>query len=227
MITTMQIYETRKVEIELCYSILLDLRLDEQPHGGTVTIDRAHTELFAPILKSNILLMLYNLVEACITTGFVEIYDSIKDSGLAYKDLIEAIRNIWLNFEIGQSRTATSTTTTYEKKVQGIISRVISGGSIILTKDALAISGNLDARAIRKLLDDHAITNTDRTDKFHILLVKNKRNALAHGIDSFGESARDITISQLTDIKDEVLNFIYSVIKCMKSYYDGKEYRLS
>ena len=128
MITTMQIYETRKVEIELCYSILLDLRLDEQPHGRTVTIDRTHTEQFAPILKSNILLMLYNLVEACVTTGFVEIYDSIKDSGLAYKDLITEIRNIWSNFEIGQSSTATAITATYEKKVQYIISRVISGG---------------------------------------------------------------------------------------------------
>lgn len=226
MITTARIYETRKAEIELCYSILLDLQLDEQPHGGTVAIDKTHTEQFAPILKSNILLMLYNLVEACVTTGFVEIYDSIKDSCLAYKDLIEAIRNIWSNFEIGQSRTATATTTTYEKKVQGIIAKVISGGSIVLTKDALAISGNLDARTIRQLLDDHAINVTDRTDKFHMLLVKRKRNDLAHGIDSFGESARDISISQLSEIKDEVLIFMSSVITCMKSYYDGREYRM-
>jgi len=171
--------------------------------------------------------MLYNLVEACVTTGFVEIYDSIKDSGLAYKDLVEDVRNIWSNYEIGQSETSTSTQTTYEKKVQGIISNVISGSAIILTKDALKISGNLDARAIRSLLDDHAITVTDRADKFHMLLVKNKRNTLAHGIDSFGESARDISVCQLADIKNEVLVFISTVINCMKDYYDRRGYSIN
>jgi hypothetical protein len=227
MITTMQIFETRKTEIELSYSVLLDLKLEEQPNGKTITIDKAHTERFAPILKSNILLMLYNLVEACVRMGFVEIYDSIKDSGLAYKDLIESIRNIWSNFEIRQTiKPANATPTTYENKVQSIISKVISGGTIILTEDALSISGNLDARAIRQLLDDHSINITDRTDKHHVLLVKNKRNALGHGIDSFGESARDISIIQLAEIKDEVLNFIFSVIGCMKLYYDGREYQI-
>ena len=95
-----------------------------------------------------------------------------------------------------------------------------------MTKDALAISGNLDARKIRRLLDEHAIGVTDRTDKFHMHFVKRKRNDLAHGIDSFGESARDISVSQLAEIKDEVLTFMSSVIACMKSYYDGREYRI-
>jgi len=227
MTTTIQIFETRKSEIELCYSILVDLKLEEQVRGRTLTIDEAHTERFAPILKSNILLMLYNLVEACVTTGFVEIYDSIKNNSLSYKELIESIRSIWTNYEIGrQSLAATATTITYEKKVQNIISQVISDGAIILTKDALAISGNLDARAIRQLLDSHSINITDRSEKHHVLLVKNKRNALAHGIDSFGEGARDISINQLAEIKDEVINFVNSVINYMKSYHDRQDYRI-
>jgi len=226
MITTKQIYETRKKEVELCYSVLLDLYLDEQPNGKTMIIDKTHTERFAPILKSNILLMLYNLVEACVTSGFVEIYDSIKDNGLAYKDLIESIRNIWSNYEIGKTRTSTSTQTTYERKVRDIIATVISDSSIALTKDALAISGNLDAKEIRRLLAGHSISISDKTDKFNMLLVKNKRNDLAHGLDSFADSARDITIKQLADIKEEVLNFIGEVITCMTLYYNGQLYRV-
>ena len=58
-----------------------------------------------------------------------------------------------------------------------------------------------------------------------MLLVKNKRNALAHGLDSFGDCARDITIKQLEDIKNEVVGFIGEVIDCMALYYSGQLYR--
>lgn len=225
MMTTRQIFETRKAEVELCYSILLDLKLDEQPAGQTIAIDRAHTENFAPILKSNILLMLYNLVEACVTSGFVEIYDCIKDNNLAYSDLIGSIRNIWSNYEIKRAHNTTATQMTYEKRVQEIISDVINGNAIILTKDALAMSGNLDAKGIRKLLDDHNIRISDRSDKYHMLMVKNKRNALAHGNESFCDCAREVSIIQLAEIKSEVLDFIDKVIGCMAIYYDTKLFR--
>lgn len=227
MTVTKQIFETRKAEVELCYSVLLDLNLDEQPSGKTTVIDKMHTERFAPILKSNILLMLYNLVEACVTSGFVEIYDCIKDNSLAYKDLIDSIRNIWSNYEIRKAYNGTATQMTYERKVQNIIATVITDRSIVLTKDALTISGNLDARAIRELLDSHNIDISDKRDKFHMLTVKNKRNALAHGEESFSDCAREITIGQLADIKNEVLSFIGEVTTCMAAYYDTKLYRIN
>lgn len=227
MTATTRIFEMRTAEVELCYSILLDLNLDERPSGGTIVIDRTHTEEFAPILKSNILLMLYNLVEACVTSGFVEIYDRIKDNGLAYKDLVEEIRNIWSNYEIGKSNTSTSTRKTYELKMQEIINTVITDSAIELTKDALAIGGNLDAKSIRQLMDSHKIYVSDRRDKFNMLLVKNKRNSLAHGLDSFGECARDITIAQLAEIKEEVFEFIGEVISCMSVYYENQLFRVN
>lgn len=220
MTETKRIYETRKEEIELCYSILLDLKLDEQPNGRTLAIDNHHTERFAPVLKSNILLMLYNLVEACVTSGFVEIYDCIKDNHFAYKQLINAIQDIWSNFEIKKAHKATATQTTYEQQVKSIISTVITDGTIELGKEALSISGNLDARAIRELLNGHNIRIADQTDKLHMLTVKNKRNALAHGEESFGDCAREITIKQISEIKEEVLSFISDVLNCLSDYYE-------
>lgn len=92
------------------------------------------------------------------------------------------------------------------------------------TKNVLRISGNLDARAIRDLLSDHKITITDQADKPKMLIVKRKRNQLAHGEESFGDSARDYTVSDLEDFKDEVLDFIEAVLDTMKEYYDNKRY---
>lgn len=95
---------------------------------------------------------------------------------------------------------------------------------IKFTKNILQISGNLDARAIRELLKEHKISFPDQTDKHKMFIVKQKRNQLAHGEESFGDSARDFTVSDLEDFKDEVLVFIGNVIDTMKEYHDDKKY---
>lgn len=95
---------------------------------------------------------------------------------------------------------------------------------IKFTKNILRISGNLDASAIRDLLSDHKITFTDQADKPKMLIVKRKRNQLAHGQELVGDSARDYTVSDLEDFKYEVLNFIEAVLDTMKEYYDNKRY---
>ena len=92
-------------------------------------------------------------------------------------------------------------------------------------KSAHGIPVFSDARTIRELLDNHNIDIADKRDKFHMLTVKSKRNALAHGEESFSDCAREITISQLKEIKDEVLSFIGEVIICMTTYYDTQLYR--
>ncbi len=50
---------------------------------------------------------------------------------------------------------------------------------------------------------------------------------MAHGEDSFGNSMRDFTILDLKDYKEEVLNFIDSILISMKEYYDNECYLLS
>lgn len=66
-------------------------------------------------------------------------------------------------------------------------------------------SDNLDARKIRELLEKHGIdfTETNNGDKPHMLTVKNKRNSLAHGAESFDIAARNLTIEDLEKIKTE------------------------
>lgn len=54
--------------------------------------------------------------------------------------------------------------------------------------------------------------------------VKEKRQHLAHGDESFGDCARDMTLSQLEHIKDEVIRFIKAILEGMKDYYDNRLY---
>jgi hypothetical protein len=217
---TCELFKERKSEIEFYYSVLVEIAAPDS------TIKTMDNHRFAKILKSNFLLMLYNLIESCVKSGFEDIYSAIKDSGEPYPNVAEELRDIWSNYEISKAHKDTANRQTYGKRVKEIIEQVISNNPLVITRDALDISGNLDARQIRTLLDVHKISFSESVqgDKNNILTVKNKRNALAHGDEAFGEAARELTIDDLVSIKDEVFIFIGDVLHGMTNYYNAKKY---
>ena len=73
MITTHEVFGDRKNEIEFYYSVMVDI--DDETKNALNTIDN---QRFFRIMKSNFLLMLYNLVEATFTTGMLEIYEQLE-----------------------------------------------------------------------------------------------------------------------------------------------------
>lgn len=218
MINTFDLYNDRINEIEFYYSIMVEIDNESE---NIQTIDNGR---FLRILKSNFLLMLYNFVEACVVSGMMEIYEKLKNSGNSYNDLINEIRIMWSNYEIGKVYSNVAGRSAYEDRVQSIINQVITSQPIILSKEVLGISGNLDARVIKRLCDKHRIRYVASDDDGCLKTVKDKRNNLAHGDESFGDCARDMTLSDLEHIKDEVVRFITGILDGMKDYYDNKKY---
>lgn len=215
---TFSLFDDRKKEIEFYYSIMLDI---ENNSDNIKTVDNAR---LLRILKSNFLLMLYNLVEACVVSGMMEIYESLKNSGCNYYDLIDEIRILWSNNRIGKVYSNAGGRTVYEETVQQLINQVITNQPILLDRQALPVSGNLDARMIKELCDKHRIRYVVSDEDGCLRTVKVKRNNLAHGDESFGDCARDITLNDLEHIKDEVVQFINGILDGMKDYYDNKQY---
>ncbi|MDR1482192.1 MAG: hypothetical protein LBI74_06155 [Synergistaceae bacterium] len=149
---TIELFNERKSEIEFYFSILVEIAAPNS------TIKMVDNHRFARILKSNFLLMLYNLIESCIRSGFEDIYSAVKESGNPYPNVAEELRDIWSNYEISKAHKDTANRQTYGKRVKEIIEQVISNNPLVITREALDISGNLDARQIRTLLDVHKIT---------------------------------------------------------------------
>lgn len=218
MNNTFSLFDDRKNEIEFYYSIMLDI---ENRSGKIQTVDNSK---FLRILKSNFLLMLYNLIEACVVSGMMEIYESLNDSESNYEDLIDEIRVLWSNYKIDEIYTSSGIRSSYEKSVQDIIAQIINHQPIFLERNALGISGNLDARKIKELCDKHRIHYIASDKDGCLRTVKEKRQNLAHGDESFGDCARDMTLSDLEHIKDEVIKFIKDILNGMKDYYDNKQY---
>ncbi|MDM8561396.1 hypothetical protein, partial [Candidatus Parabeggiatoa sp. HSG14] len=61
------------------------------PQSLSVNIDAE----FLDMMKSNCLLILYNLIEFAIREGILEIYSKIEQDGFCYETLIPEIRDIW------------------------------------------------------------------------------------------------------------------------------------
>lgn len=219
MITSHEVFEDRKTEIEFYYSVMLDVN-DETKH----TINTVDNQRFFRIMKSNFLLMLYNLVEATFTTGMLEIYDELKEDNCSYESFIDEIQNIWRDYKVKEIYKPESGLSTYTNRVQKIVNDITQNTPLTLTKGMLGINGNLDAKLIKDICDKHRIRYRVTDDQLVLDDVKKKRNSLAHGDESFSRCARDLTLSDLEIIKDTVILFISEILNGMDAYYNEKQY---
>lgn len=219
LISTHEVFEDRKSEIEFYYSVMIDID-DESKH----TLNTIDNQRFFRIMKSNFLLMLYNLVEATFTTGMLEIYDKLKLDNCSYDAVIDEIQNIWRDYKVKEVYKPESGLATYTNRVKNIVIDITQNTPLTLSKGMLGINGNLNAKQIKDICDKHRIRYRVSDDQFVLEKVKKKRNSLAHGDESFSRCARDLTLADLETIKDTVLLFITEIIAGMDAYYDEKQY---
>lgn len=184
-------------------------------------------EKYLKMVKANIILMIYNLVESSIMGGILEIYDQVKESGKSYNDVCDEIQSIWFSFKFNQVYDKKAHYNSYREKAREIITDIMSSKTIELDRKATDISGNLDANKIRDLCKNHGIRynlSKDGRGGYVLKDVKDKRNYLAHGTISFVECGRDYSINELEKIKNETKIFINDILLGMKDYYDNKLY---
>jgi len=224
MQATINTYHDRIAEIELYYQALQELYEKQQTAEIVTTF---YSDDFLKMLKSNALLMVYNLVESSILGGILEIYGELKNQGLSYRTVREEIQQIWFSFIFNKVYDKNAHYNSYKNKAAEIINAILKDEPIVLDRKATSISGNLDADEIRHICDEHGIhyTLTAECKGGRVLAdVKNKRNDLAHGTTSFVECGRDYTIDDLEKIKNQTVLFLNSILDGMKTYYDEKKY---
>lgn len=220
-------FDERVQEIELYFAAIKEL--DQGATNHTTEAPYYNSE-FIKILKANILLMIYNLVESTVMGGILEIYDKLKQEGLTYSGVRKEIKDIWFSYKFRQVYDQQAHFNSYKGKALEIVNSILTGEVIELDRKATAISGNLDARQIRNVCNEHGIVfQTDAASRGGIVLetVKDRRNDLTHGTLSFAECGRDYSLDDLGKIKDETVLFLRGLLAGMKQYYDEKQYQLS
>lgn len=229
METTFSNFYERKKEIDLYFSAIKSLYnlKDETKQNKTMAVKYLNDD-FLKTLKSNALIMIYNLVESTIMGGILEIYDDLKQNGITYKTVREEIQKIWFSFKFNQVYDKNAHHNSYKNKAIEIINAILNDETISLDRKATDISGNLDADKIRQICDNHGITYTldPKCRGGCVLLdIKEKRNDLAHGTVSFVECGRNYSIETLNKTKEETYIFLSNILDGMKKYHQEQLYR--
>jgi hypothetical protein len=217
---TLELFESRKSEV-LFYCQILDKFDKDMP----LDLTPDNSRLFK-IMKSNFLLMLYNLVESCVISGMMAIYAGVRANNCHYLNVIDEIKSIWTKNEMNKVYSPTTGLDAYIDKTTNMIMRVVENQPLELTRECLggAIGGNLDARRIKQLCDAHRIRYIAKDRDEVLLKVKNKRNDLSHGDVSFSDCARDMTIEDLKGIMRGTFDFLQGILSGMEKYYNEKGY---
>lgn len=226
MQTILDMFDERVQEIDLYFKAMEEL---EQGNADDCPNSHYFDNEFIKILKANTLLMIYNLVESTVMGGILEIYEKLKQDGLTYTGVRKGIKDIWFAYKFRQVYDPQAHYNSYKDKAMEIINSILTGEIVELDRTAAAIKGNLDAQQIRNVCHEHGIHFTpEEGSRGGIVLemVKDQRNALAHGLLSFAECGRNYSIPDLDKIKLETVLFLRGLLSGMKQYYDHKQYKL-
>ena len=168
-------------------------------------------------LKALFLMVLYNIVESTVCDCLNSFYDSIADDELTFADLSDEMRTMWKNY---LKRTSSPD---FQKSDTELMDMPIHFKSL-----AINISGSLDIRKVIDVFSKHGC-NLDETnrDKYSnsFLVVRNKRNNLAHGNVSFSECGSNYLVSDLKKFKEDILDGMQEVVAQSKDYIFNNKYR--
>jgi len=173
------------------------------------------------IFIANTFLLLYNVIESTVRNSIVEIYNKIQDDEVVYSSLSEKIKQIWLHKN--GKKFLTNKNKSIEKNLRNIINEVVNSEIVILTKDDIHVSGNIDANEIRILASKIGFEKSN--DGRHLADIKIKRNRLAHGEQTFHDIGKDFTYNELNSYKQNTFEYLEDVINKIKSFIHNQKYK--
>ncbi|WP_407500714.1 MAE_28990/MAE_18760 family HEPN-like nuclease [Elizabethkingia anophelis] len=181
-------------------------------------------------LKSNMFLLLYNLVESTITKCLIEIHNSICDENCTYVQLSPQIQNLFTNHYYKSLINGNISEENTLLHIRTMIHSWVFNEKFSLTFEDLTkyktgsnFSGNLDAKEIRKIATKYGVTFDLKSEEIKIL--KEYRNKLAHGEISFQDASKLRSIEYFENLKTKTINFLNHFITAVDTYVNQKEFK--
>lgn len=181
------------------------------------------------ILKSTCYLVLYNLVESTITDCLTKIHNEFSEANLLFEDLSDEIKIIWIRYHYDYFHKASQDDKFLHNLKLLIESWVLNHTPIKLTYEDYVkyntggnFAGNLDSKEIRKLCDLYGI-DFDISCK-QIRTIRDNRNKLAHGEDSFSERGR-IPYEYVENLKSETISYLENFISAIEDYITHTKFK--
>jgi len=215
-------FNTRVEEVNKYFHFLKELtakntKLTVLEENGNQTIKPIDPKLVIT-LKANGFLLLYNLVESTMRNAIEAIFEELKSRRVSFDSVrIEVKKIVLYNFKNRSPDDVHS-------RITDISTDIIKAG---FNRRKL-FSGNVNRDKIAKTAREYGFScHTDYTKTKHgenLDAVMEKRNDLAHGNKSFASVGRTVTIGDIVQIKDEVVEYLRQILINIENYLDNQEY---
>jgi autotransporter translocation and assembly factor TamB len=215
-------FNTRAQEVDDYFIFLHGLikqttKLSVADSAGQYQIHSLNPEL-AKTLKANGFLLLYNLVESTMRNAIEAIFDEFKNQAISFDQLQPEIKMIVLQNLKNRS----------PKKIHLHINQISLDIITATFEREELFSGNVDARLIKEIAKKYGFSyQTDfakTKNGQNLVVIKDKRIDLAHGLKSFEDVGRDKTIEELLEIKEEVIEYLRQILLNIAIYLENQEY---
>ena len=208
-------FEYSKNEVEEYFSFLEIMEYDEvllkyKNLENERFFEKIISNKIQTIFIANAFLILYNLIESTVRNSIIDIYEKINEDEISYDKLSDNIKNIWINGEVINLKEGNYSNETLSKNIGNIAKNILTQEIIQLSKEDIKISGNIDAQKIRDLAKNigFRISPNGR----NLEAIKDKRQRLAHGEQTFYDVGKDFTFNELNAFKQETFDYLLDVI---------------
>ena len=137
------------------------------------------------------------------------------------------VKELWISQKFKSIDPLSSNQTSYRNLIKSMVEDILSASPVSLNPEILPISGNLDARKIRTLFKNHNIPTYAHYRSLQgaeLKTIKDKRNSLAHGSESFSDCGQQYTVQSIIDIKRQAVIYLRSSLKNVQKYIENTKY---
>jgi hypothetical protein len=215
-------FYTRVKEVNKYFHFLKQLSTEKTKlavleNSGEYRIKPIDSEL-EKTLKANGFLLLYNLVESTMRNAIEAIFDELKSRNISFNSVRIEIKNIVLDNLKKHSKND------FHSQITDISIDIINAE---FNKIKL-FSGNVGREVItttaRKYGFSHTTNYTQTKHGEKLDTVLKNRNYLAHGNKSFANVGRNVTIGDILQIKEEVVEYLRQILTNIENYLENQEY---
>jgi hypothetical protein len=170
------------------------------------------------MLRSAFVLLLYNMIESTAFLVFERIHERVALEH--YGALGNEMRKIWVDYFFSNHKPSDHHTHMEGTLTQSIKLPLLEDFS----KKVKLFSGNLDGNKLNLLLKKYGVQLLTDPGRAKLVVVKNRRNSLAHGEDMFKEACRDLSDSDLSELRDSTFSALDNLIGNVENFLSGKAY---
>lgn len=207
MHTVKSIFQARAQEIEAYYKFL-----EEYINTNT-------DKELSKILRSNLILMLYNLVESSIANAIEAIHNDIYAKNVSFDSLNQELQKVLIK-QLKSNINPHDFVVSINNLALDVVNKCFQKRKIS--------NGNIDNTTINRLARDYGFdfnTTYDRTKHGKCLEeIRGRRNDLAHGTFSFTEIGKEYTIEDLEKKKNETINYLSEILDNIDIYLSNRHY---